>query len=308
MSREIDRFLDRARRRHRRVEAVGCGGIGLAAGAALAVVLRLASLSLPWGVAAVVAGPLLALATMRRPDDLTLAARLDRAAGLGSALTAAVEFLHRRDPWATAQRRAAVPLLTHLDLATLLPWRGHAWGVAAAALLAMVLFLPAVRPTREQPPVPARITASAEVVRPTGAHPAPSVQHRGPSNPPAVAALRDGAAGNAAPMGNPAGATVPAPRRGGAGGGRGAGLGDAAATGPLLADQARPEAAAIGATVAVATRGRGLLPAPTGGPPSPVPGAAGHLTPDAIANLPLHRRAAVAHYFALLHPIPGATP
>jgi len=98
MSREVERFLDRARRRHRWVEATRRGVVGLTVGGVVAIGLRVAGLPLLWGAGATVAGGLIALATLRRSDDLALATRLDRAAGLGSALTAAVEFRGRNDP------------------------------------------------------------------------------------------------------------------------------------------------------------------------------------------------------------------
>lgn len=308
MSQEIDRFLARARRRHRWVEATRRGAIGLATGGAAAIALRLAGLPLPWAATLAGAGLLIAVATRRRPDDVALADRLDRAAGLGSALTAAVEFGRRQDPWAAAQRATVAPHLDHLDLAALLPWRGRGWGVVAAALM-VGLFLPGLPAPFVAPPPPTRLAAAPGQSGSTGAAGAPRMR---PITPPAqrvVAAPPGGGPGETATGETTKGLerrVIAQPHDGG-GGGRGGGLGDAPATGPLLAEMARPAATATGNTVAVATRGRGTLPAPAAAA-APAPPAHSGLAPDPVANLPLHRRAAVAHYFALLHPTPKATP
>jgi len=311
MSREVDRFLDRARRRHRWVEAALRGAVGLDAGSAVAIGLRVAGLPLLWGVGAAVAGGLIALATLRRSDDLALATRLDRAAGLGSALTAAVEFRGRNDPWATAQRTTVAPLLAHLDLATLLPWRGRGWGVVAATLIGGALLLPAVRPVGTTPSAQTRPATPPGAGRPTAALPAPPERRQTALGRRAVAPPHDRAAGDPLATGETAkgaerGAT--SPRHDGGGGGRGGGLGNVAATGPLFTETPRAEVAATGRVATTTTRGRGLLPAPTGAPPSPPSPPAGHLTPDPVADLPLARRGAVAHYFALLHPTPEVAP
>ncbi len=309
MSREIDHFLDRARRRHGWVEAVRRGAIGLAAGGAAAIALRLVGLPLPWAAAPAVAGLLVAVATRRRPDDLGLAARLDRAAGLGSALTAAVEFRDRLDPWAAAQRATVAPHLDHLDLATLLPWRGRGWGIVAAALVVLALVTPTVDSGRATPAAPARLAAGTGTTRPPRTAPTPRPRLRPSSNPRAIGPPDDRAPGNAVATSE----SAKRPERQATsqphgGGGRGGGLGDAPVAGPLLAETARPAIAATDSPVALATRGRGPLPAPTAAAPRPAGADHSHLAPDPVANLPLHRRAAVAHYFALLYPTPGATP
>jgi len=310
MSREVDLLLARAHRRHRRIEAVQRAAIGVAAGGAVGIALRLASLAPPWAATAAAAGGLVALALRRRPDDLALACRLDRAAGLGSALTAAVEFRDRSDPWATAQRGVVAPLLTHLDLATLLPWRGRGWGVVAATLVAAALLLPGVRPDRVKPPAATEPAVHPGVARPTSTTRASHPRLRASSGPRTATPPHDRAVdGPLAAKETTTGPGRRAPsRHGNNGGGRGGGLGNAPATGPLLTDAARAGVAATGETAAVATRGRGLLPAPTAAAPTPAATGAGRLAPDPVATLPLHRRAAVAHYFALLHSTPGATP
>lgn len=309
MNLEIDRFLDRARRRHRWVEATRRGAIGLAAGGAAAIALRLAGLPLPWAAIPAGAGLLVAAATRRRPEDVALADRLDRAAGLGSALTAAVEFGRRQDPWAAAQRATVAPHLDHLDLAALLPWHGRGWGVVAAALM-VVLFLPSPPPPLGTPPPPTQLAAFGRS-GPTGAASAPRMRPITPSAQRGVAAPHGGGPGETTAAGETAKGlerqVIAQPHAGG-GGGRGGGLGDAPATGPLLAETARPAATATGNTVAVATRGRGILPTPTATAPLPAGADHSRLAPDPVANLPLHRQAAVAHYFTLLHPTPKATP
>jgi len=141
---EVDRFMGRARRRWwttttlRRASQGGVAG-GLAG---MAVVLTHGPRPLALGLVAT--GLLLVPVFLfqRRPDEVALAARLDRAAGLGSALTAAVEFRDRIDPWCSAQRHHAARLLAGLDPATLLPWRGIGWLVAATAVLLAVTLLP----------------------------------------------------------------------------------------------------------------------------------------------------------------------
>jgi len=304
MSGAVDHLLARAQRRQLQIEAIRRFALGLAAGGAVAVGLRLAGLPLAFPVAAGVAGSLLGLATVRRVDDLTLAARLDRAAGLGSALTAAVEFRHRHDPWATAQRAATAPRLAHLDLATLLPWRGHAWGIVAAALGAATLLVPDLRHATRVPPPPTLLGESiAGTARPTGAGYAPQPRLHTPAEPPITPLSHAGANGDG-------GATAETgkgvgERAGSGGGGGGAGLGNAPASGGLVAATPRPELQGSGPTVAVATTGRGPLPTPLAAAPPPAPTAAGRLAPDPLAALPLYRRAAVARYFELLRAAEG---
>jgi|GEM_PF-6550186 len=145
---EVERFMGRARRRWWTTTTLCRASQGGVAGglAGMAVVLTHGPRPLALGLIAT--GLLLVpvFLSQRRPDEVALAARLDRSAGLGSALTAAVEFRQRADPWCAAQRDHAARLLAGLDPAALLPWRGIGWLVAATAALLAVTLLPPLAP------------------------------------------------------------------------------------------------------------------------------------------------------------------
>jgi len=141
---EVERFMERARRRWWATTTLRRTGQGGVAGGVAGMAVVLAHGPRPLALGLVATGLLLvpAFLSQRRPDEVALAARLDRAAGLGSALTAAVEFRHRPDPWCAAQRHHASRLLAGLNPAALLPWRGWGWAVAATAALIAVTVLP----------------------------------------------------------------------------------------------------------------------------------------------------------------------
>jgi hypothetical protein len=146
---EIDRFMAAGRRRWWSIHLLRWACQGIVAGGAAGVAAYLAGGGPSVALGLTVGGVcLVPLARWRqRLDPPALAHLLDRAAGLGSTLTAAAEFRHRDDPWCTAQRRYTTRLLAGLDPAILLPWRGTGWAVAAGATLFAVTLLPSGLPT-----------------------------------------------------------------------------------------------------------------------------------------------------------------
>jgi hypothetical protein len=141
---EIDRFMTAGLRRWRMIHLArwACQGAVLGGIAGVAALLAGGGRWTALGLTVAGAG-LVPLGRWRQmPGPGSLAALLDRTAGLGSALAAAVEFRHRTDPWCLAQRRYTAPLLAGLDPAALLPWRGSGWLAAAAAAIVAATLLP----------------------------------------------------------------------------------------------------------------------------------------------------------------------
>ena len=300
---EIDRFMAAARRRWwvTHLARWACQGVVAGGTAGAAALLGGGGRWLALGLT--VAGAwLVPLARWRRvPTPVALAALLDREAGLGSALTAAVEFRQRDDPWCAAQRRHVATLLPGLAPATLLPWRAGGWLAAAAAALLAVTFLPQGRTL--DTPSPREGGGGRAVERaalagklPDGAStptaPTPPLPRGGretaahPPQPANIPSLREGAGGRAnGPGGAPgtppeqvASPTSPTPALPPGGRGTGGGQGDTAgtaATGDLgTAPAATP---LLGRTERILPNpgGPSTLALAAGNPPGPVAAPAG---------------------------------
>ena len=322
---EVERFMGRARRRWTSTTTLRRASQGGVAGGLTGAAMVLAGGPRPLALGLVAAGLVLVPAALasRRPAEIALAARLDRAAGLGSTLTAAVEFRDRADPWCVAQRIHAARLLAGLDPAALLPWRGTGWLVAAVAALLAVTLLPPRSPSpqeggggrAEQQALRAAEVPSAPLP-PGGAGGKAQGASSAPGTPPNPVADPTTPTPALPRGGRELATTTQALPRGGRGSGSGdvAGttstgdIGTGAATTPLLGapDRAlpRPGRAAILTLAGAALPG--AVAAPPGGAPTipltmaPAPRPTLSLAPPEA--VPLHLRATVARYFALLHP------